>query len=301
MIGRTVFIRNRCYIKSQNDQLILESKGDDSSINSSTFAIEDIGLLMIESTQVTFSANALIKLASNNTSVIFCDESHHPSVYCAPFSGNTLHTERIRSQIALSIPAQKTLWKQIIQAKLKGQADVLKYLGYKDGSVRGKISKVLSGDATNQEGAAARNYWEIALSPYDVLRGRDEPYPNNLLNYGYAIVRASVARGIIATGLHPALGIKHSNRNNAFALADDVIEVFRPFVDYHVLTWAKQNGPIDTLQPDLKKYLLGVLTVDALFPEGTRPLWNAIELICAKVGQYYSKQLRTIDFPKICE
>ncbi|MCX6141077.1 MAG: type II CRISPR-associated endonuclease Cas1 [Candidatus Kapabacteria bacterium] len=297
MLKRTISIGSRSHLSTRDEQLIIRREKDDDEVS---IPIEDIGLLEIDTMQATSSAALFVKLLENGSTTIFCDQSHHPVGLLIPLSGNSIHALRLRQQVDSSLPSRKRSWQEIIKCKIRNQADVLLELGANDLSVRRRIQKVLSNDSTNQEGVTAAAYWKLMLAPFQTTRDPEGPYPNNVLNYGYAVVRACVARSLVASGLHPALGIKHSNRGNAFALADDLMEPYRPFLDLHLfpklLEWDSDGG----LTPAMKREILQILVVDTYWPEGRRPLLNAIQLSAASMAQVFSGEREVPMFPAIC-
>ena len=277
--------------------MIVRRDSDDSNI---TVPIEDIGLLEIDSLQASASVALLVKLLENGSTTIFCNGSHHPVGLLLPLEGNSLHALRLRQQVESSLPTRKRSWQEIIKCKIRNQADVLLELGADDRVIRRRIQKVLTNDSTNQEGVSAAAYWKVILAPFKTRRDPDGPYPNNALNYGYAILRACVARSLVASGLHPALGIKHSNRGNAYALADDVMEPYRPFIDMHLIPKLLEWGQCDDLTPQMKREILEVLVVDSYWPEGRRPLLNSIQLSAASMAQVFAGDRELPAFPSLC-
>jgi CRISP-associated protein Cas1 len=297
MIKRTVAISSRSYLSTKNEQLVVRREMDESEV---TVPIEDIGLLEVDSMQVTATTALLVKLLENGSTTIFCDGSHHPVGLLLPLAGNSLHALRLRQQVDSSLPTRKRAWQEIIRRKLQNQADVLLELGADDRQVRRRVRRVLTNDSTNQEGVGAAAYWKVLLTPFATNRDSDGAFPNNVLNYGYAVIRACVARGLVASGLHPALGIKHSNRGNPFALADDVMEPYRPFLDHLVIPKALEWDPEEGLTPAIKRQILEVLLVDSHWPEGRRPLLNSIQLSAASMAQVFAGEREVPAFPTLC-
>jgi CRISPR-associated protein Cas1 len=297
MLKRTIHISSKSYLSTKDDQLRIRVADD----NEHSIPIEDIGLLEVDSPQVTMSSSLMAKLLQNGATTVVCDNTHHPVGILLPITGHSLHALRLRQQIECSIPTRKRAWKEIIKCKLVNQADALTELGIDDRPIRRRIPKVLSNDSTNQEGVAAAHYWKSLLRPFDQRRDPNGGPPNNMLNYGYAVLRACVARALVSSGLHPALGIKHSNRGNAFALADDVMEPYRPFVDRYVLPKALDNELSDELTPQMKKEILQILVCDTYWAEGRRPLFNAVQLSAASMAQTFAGDRGVPVFPRLCE
>lgn len=297
MLKRTISIGSRSFLSTKDEQLVVKRDGDDSAVS---IPIEDIGLLEVDSLQVTTTSALLVKLLENGSTTIFCDGSHHPVGLLLPLEGNSLHALRLRQQVESSLPTRKRSWQEIIKCKIRNQADVLLELGADDHVIRRRIQKVLTNDSTNQEGVSAAAYWKLLLAPFNTRHDPDGPFPNNALNYGYAVVRACVARSLAASGLHPALGIKHSNRGNAFALADDVMEPYRPFVDMHLIPRLVEWEQGEDLTPKLKREILEVLVVDSYWPEGRRPLLNSIQLSAASMAQVFAGDRELPAYPTLC-
>lgn len=257
MLKRTIEVSTdgtRLFLRAK--QLVIAR--DDEEL--STVPFDDLGFLVLTSHGVNITSGALRACAAYNVAVITCAENYLPAGLQLAIDGNTLHAERLHAQVAASVPLRKQLWARIIGAKIRMQAANLA-----EGPTRSRLmamaGDVRSGDPDNLEAQAARIYWSELFSgitlPEPFRRERDGPAPNGLLNYGYAIVRACVARALVSAGLHPALGLHHHNRYNAFCLADDLIEPFRPFVDARVLELVKAG----TLEVDKesKRPLLALL------------------------------------------
>ena len=236
MIKRTLYFGNPAYLSLRNSQLVInlpDANGMDDRTGHNTIPVEDIGVVVLDHHQITITHGLMEALLANNTAMITCDSSRMPVGLMLPLSGNTTQHERFQAQIDASLPLQKQLWQQTVQAKIENQAYVLK--NQRKVIVKNMLvwaNDVKSGDADNLEARAAAYYWANLFSDIpDFRRGREGIPPNNLLNYGYAILRAVVARSLVASGLLPTLGIHHHNRYNAYCLADDIMEPYRPFVD----------------------------------------------------------------------
>ena len=295
MLKRTIIVQERSYLSVTNQQLLIENR---SSGEVNSIPIEDIGYLEIQSTQVSLTAAVLARLAANCVSVSFCDETFTPIALSLPFEGNTLHTERIALQTQIPLPNKKRIWQCIVRSKIVNQELAGRGLGHDVLNLSRYAADVLTNDRTNREAAAAKVYWSTVLKPFGVGRDVEGGFPNNALNYGYAIVRSAVARGLVRAGLHPALGIHHSNKYNAFALADDMMEPYRPFVDYHVLQYCKLEEPFANLLPMHKKHILGVLVMDVHHNGMRRPLLNSVEQLCAQLVSALGGNIEALDLPK---
>lgn len=295
MLKRTIVLSSQAYLRKEQDQLVIQ-QGEESN----TVPIEDIGVLLLESYQVTLTQPVLSALMAHDAVVITCDSSHHPSGIMLPVSGNSIHTAVLRDQLEASLPFRKQLWQQTVRAKIINQADLLERFGEESTPLRRWATQVRSGDSSNMEARAARYYWERYLPPeMGFQRDPEGPPPNNLLNYGYAILRAAVARALVSSGLHPALGIHHRNEYNAFCLADDIMEPYRPFVDWLVRLLVVEGEPLDELTPSLKRKLLSILTVDVEVDGQTRPLQLALSTTTKSLADCYAKEKRVLKHPRL--
>ncbi len=273
--------------------------------NSETYSIpiEDIGIVILESLQITISNYLLSKFLENNVAVIVCNEKHLPKGLLLNLVGNSIQSERFRIQINTKLPIKKKLWSQTIEYKIVNQSKVIEYIK-KDNSKLIKWSKeIKSGDSTNVEAKAAAFYWNLIFSDYLIgfNRGRFEEEPNNLLNYGYSILRAIVARALVSTGLLPTLGIKHSNKYNPFCLADDIMEPYRPYVDLCVLKIIKEEGSSFNyeLTTEIKKKLLQIPTIDVTVDGYQKPLMVAVSTTTSSLYECFNGERTKIKYPKL--
>ena len=255
MIKKTLYFGNPVYLSLRNAQLIIKLPDVEKTIAlpevlkkqaEVTKPIEDIGIIVLDNKQITITSGVLEALLENNCSVITCNSKSMPVGLMLPLYGNTTQNERFRKQLDASLPLKKQLWQQTIQAKINNQASVLKdCMNEEVKCMRVWAADVRSGDPDNLEARAAAYYWKFLFAGIDCFtRDREGVSPNNLLNYGYAILRAVVARGLVISGLLPTLGIHHHNRYNAYCLADDIMEPYRPYVDRHSLS-LEITGDID--------------------------------------------------------
>lgn len=300
MIKKTLFFGNPAYLSVKNSQLVV--KRTDSETQQDvvrTVPIEDIGVVVLEDRQITITNVALDALLQNNCAVITCDEKHMPAGMLLPLEGNTIQSERFANQIDASLPLKKQLWQQTVQAKIRNQASVLKSLsGVEVGCMLAWANDVKSGDSDNLEGRAAAYYWKnIFPSLPGFTRDREGEMPNNLLNYGYAIVRAVIARALVASGLLPTLGIHHHNRYNAYCLADDIMEPYRPYVDELVINIMRSDIDYGELTPELKKQLLGLPVTEVMIGGQRSPLMVAASQTTASLCKCYSGELRKMAYP----
>ena len=300
MIKRTLFFGNPAYLSLKNAQLVVKlndaATGQDIT---KTVPIEDIGVVVLEDRQITITNGAMDALLQNNCAVITCDEKHMPAGMLLPLEGHTVQSERFRLQIEASLPLKKQLWQQTVQAKIRNQASVLKRLsGAEVGCMMAWANDVKSGDSENLEGRAAAYYWKSVFPEMErFVRDREGDAPNNLLNYGYAIVRAVVARALVASGLLPTLGIHHHNRYNAFCLADDIMEPYRPYVDELVINILRSGVDCSELSTDLKRQLLGLPVTEVVINGQRSPLMNAATQTTASLCKCFSGELRKVAYP----
>lgn len=222
MIKRTLFFANAVCLTTRNKQLVIKNK---ESQKEKTVPIEDIGFVIIENQQIYISIPVIIELTKNNVSIIFCDEKHMPLSMNLPLECNSIQNQLFTAQIELALPTKKKCWKQIIEQKIKNQAKVLDKYEINSKQLIAYSQDVKSGDTTNKEAVAAKIYWDLLIGS-NWIRNRFGEYPNNYLNYGYAILRAATARALVGSGLLPTLGIHHHNKYDAYALADDLMEPY---------------------------------------------------------------------------
>lgn len=291
MLKQTLFFTTPVRLSLKNNQLVVSWKDSADVVMRS---IEDIGFVIIENQQVAISVPLLNALVKNNVCVIFCDDKHLPSGSLVGFDINSTQAETVKLQVAVAEPKKKRAWQQVVEAKIKNQATLLAKLGRNGDKLKSCYSNVLSGDTSNQEGHAARIYWKELLGK-DFLREPQGPPPNNFLDYGYSILRAAMARAIVGSGLSPIFGLFHKNRYDAFALADDLMEPYRPYVDEVVMTLQGQTD----LTKDNKMELLSVLTADVGMDKMTRPLQVALTMTTASLLRYFKGEVTRLSLPKI--
>ncbi len=300
MIKRTLNFGNPAYLSKKDNQLLIKfpKVNDEEQQKSITIPIEDIGIVILENSQITISHSLLSALLENNTAVVTSDGKHHPNGLFLNLDGNTLQSEKFNAQIKASSPLKKQLWKQTISAKIKNQAWLL---AERDVPVRNMLvwaKKVRSGDPDNYEARAASYFWSnIFWNIPDFKRGRDEIEPNNLLNYGYTILRAVVARSLVGSGLLPTLGIHHHNRYNAYCLADDIMEPYRPFVDRLVLEIVESDEDYTELSRDVKKRLLSIPVLDVVLEGKSSPLMVAMQRTTASLARCFIGEERKVLYP----
>ena len=297
MIKRTLYFGNPAYLKTANEQMVIEIH--DSGETKST-PIEDIGLLLLDHQQITITQSLLAKLLANNTAVITCDNTHHPAGMLLSLDGNTLQSQKFQAQIDASVPLKKQLWQQTVTAKIENQAALLAIQREDNKLLLHYAKDVKSGDSENHEAKAAAHYWKHIFPDFlEFRRERYGPPPNNLLNYGYAILRALVARSLTGSGLLPTLGIHHRNQYNAYCLADDIMEPYRPYVDQVVCQIIRGNGKFLEMTPSMKKALLELPTMDVRIDGQKSPLMNAVQRTTASLAKCFEGKTRKILYPEL--
>ncbi|KAA9038728.1 type II CRISPR-associated endonuclease Cas1 [Ginsengibacter hankyongi] len=302
MIKRTLYFGNPAYLKTTNEQMVIEMQatGETKSV-----PIEDIGLIILDHQQITITQSLLAKLLGNNTAVITCDDKHHPAGMQLCLDGHTLQSQKFKAQIAATAPLKKQLWQQTVTAKITNQAAVLKEQRPENvpADHAGKYlinlaAAVKSGDTTNCEAKAAMYYWKHVFPAFlEFKRDRFGLPPNNLLNYGYSILRALVARSLVASGLLPTLGIFHRNQYNAYCLADDVMEPYRPYVDKLVCAIIRGNGKFLEMTPAMKRNLLSIPALDVIIDGQKSPMMNAVQRTTASLAKCFEGESRKMLYP----
>lgn len=291
MIKQTLYFTLPCSLSMKNSQLVISIKESEQKI---TRAIEDIGFIVIENQLVSITIPLLNELVQNNVSVIFCDNKMMPKSMLMNLDGNQIQGENYREQINISEPTKKQIWKQIVEYKIKNQSLLLDKICKSGNCLKPYYNNVKSGDTDNREGLAAHIYWKKLLGK-NFTRDRNGQSPNNLLNYGYSLLRAATARALVGSGLSPAFGIFHRNRYNSFPLADDIMEPYRPFVDemvFNIFT----NGASE-LNKESKSNLLRILFCDVHLNKLTRPLEVALTLTTASLIKCFKGERKSIVYP----
>lgn len=292
MIKRTLLVENKTVITTKNLQLVLKSE-----FRESTIPIEDIGFLVIDNPETYLSIPAMNLMIENNTSVIICGNNHLPNGMFLNLNSHHIQQEIFKNQIDASVPLKKQLWQQTIVEKITNQGCLLEQITGVKNSLPFLASKVLSGDSSNMEGVAANQYWK-SFFEIKFKRERFGDYPNNFLNYGYAILRAATARALSGSGLLNTLGIHHKSKYNAFALADDIMEPFRPVVDEKVYE-IMQKFEEQELNTAIKSELLQILTRTVYFKEEKSPLMIALQKTASSLQQCYTGNRKKIKYPKL--
>ncbi|MBO4482428.1 MAG: type II CRISPR-associated endonuclease Cas1 [Prevotella sp.] len=292
MLKRTLVFSNAVNLTLKNMQLVISFKEIEREPTS--VPIEDIGCVIIENQRVGITIPLINALADSNVQVIFCNNKNMPNSMLYNLDNNITQGETLRNQMAVGKTLKKQMWKQIVEAKIRNQSRLLDKIGCNGAILRPYYQNVKSGDADNREGIAARLYFQELMGK-NFVRDRQMFGINALLNYGYTILRAAVARSLVASGLFPAIGIYHHHRSNAFPLADDMMEPYRPYVDEAVYEMICE-GEIELTQM-VKTRLINVLYTDTYFEKVTRPLSVGLSLSSASLVRCYSKEQNTLTFP----
>lgn len=303
MIKKTLYFGNPAYLSLRNDQLVIHlpgANGMDDASGLNTVPIEDIGIVILDNRQITVTHGLLERLLDNTAAVVTCDSSRMPAGLLLPLEGHSVQQERFRAQIDSSAPLRKQLWQQTVRAKIANQGALLRERGIPHKNMLFWASSVRSDDPDNFEARAAAYFWSRLFPQIpDFRRDREGMPPNNLLNYGYAILRATVARALVCSGLLPTLGIHHHNRYNAFALADDVMEPYRPFVDRSVCSILDDGEDFSELSRSVKSRLLTIPTLDVTIGGKRNPLMIAVGQTAASLAKCYAGEIRKIVYPTL--
>ena len=292
MIKRVLCFENPARLSLKLAQMVVELQDV-----TRTLPIEDIGVVILDHKQITITHALIDALLANNVAIVTSNDKHLPVGLMLPLDGNTLQSERFRTQVDASEPLKKQMWQQTIVAKILGQAHVLGTQLIEHNNMLKWAKDVRSGDTENMEARAAAFYWRNMFEKDAFIRDPQGLPPNNLLNYGYSIVRAMMARALVGAGLLPTLGIHHHSRYDAYCLADDIMEPYRPFVDMKVLEMWKNGGITSDISSDQKRELLGITTMDVNISGHRSPMMLAIQTTAQSVQKCYSGEARKIIYP----
>jgi len=293
MVGRILHFSKPYHLSVKQGQLVITNK---ETGEVTTRPIEDTAVLMLEHPQLTYTHALMQALLEHNVAVVFCGADHHPAGLVLPLSGNVLQHERFQDQINASLPLKKQLWQQTVKAKIQNQAALLDKLGKHGQPLKQMASEVKSGDSENHEARAAKAYWS-QLFLHEFRREREGLWPNAALNYGYAVLRAATARAVVAAGLLPTLGIHHSNKYNAFCLADDLMEPYRPFIDLEVVDLMQQG--YDELNKEGKAALIGAVLADVKQEGKKGPLMVALHRTATGLMRCFAGTERKLPYPEL--
>ena len=299
MIKRTLYFGNPGFLKLKDKQLSIETTVDGET-KTALIPVEDIGIVMIDNQQITITSGLIQALQANNVALITCDNRHMPQSMLLPLEGNSIQQERYDNQLAATEPLKKQLWQQTVIQKIKNQGASLDALNLKSDYLIPLHRNVKSGDTDNCEATAAVYYWQTIFKHIEgFVRHREGPPPNNFLNYGYAILRGTMARSIVAAGLLPTLGIFHKNRYNAYCLADDLMEPYRPYVDQIVHQMVNEFGPTEDMQKEHKVVLLKIPTIDVVIDGEKSPLMLATHRTAVSLVKCFNGEQRKILYPEL--
>lgn len=299
MIKKTLHFSNPAYLNLTNSQLMV-TRTIEGIEEKRSLPIEDIGVLILDHQQISITHGAIAALLENNVAIITCNNSHLPVGLFMPLDGHSLQNERFRAQLDASEPLKKQLWQQTIQYKITNQAAVLQKQNVEHDPMKYWAKEVKSGDTENHEARAAAFYWSRVFTQLEnFTRHRGGDPPNQWLNYGYAILRAIVARNLIGSGLLPTLGIHHANKYNAYCLADDIMEPYRPYVDLVVLEMMNKHELSADITTEMKKDLLQIPVVDVKIGGEKSPLMIAVQRTTSSLAKCYEGSIRKIVYPEI--
>ncbi len=310
MIKKTLYFGNPAYLSLREEQLVIKIPEVETSEklplefkkeSERTIPIEDIGVVVLDNKRITITTGAMEALLENNSALISCNDRSLPVGLMLPLTGNTLQNERFRHQLNASLPLKKQLWQQTVKQKVTNQSHVLNtYTLTETSCMQRWINDVKSGDTENVEAKAAAYYWKnIFPDIKNFVRGREGEPPNNLLNYGYAILRAVIARALVGSGLLPTLGIHHHNRYNAYCLADDIMEPYRPYVDELVIQIMQEEDDYSDLTRNIKAKLLQIPVLNVTINGKRSPLMIAAGITAASLYKCFSGECRQVAYPSM--
>jgi CRISPR-associated protein Cas1 len=318
MIKRTLYFGNPAYLSLHQGQLMIrlpeveKNQQLDDAFKQQAFhtvPVEDLGVVVLDHQHITITHGLMDALLQNNVAVVTCNQTRHPVGLLLPLHSNTLQHERYQHQLSASEPLRKQLWQQTIIQKIKNQAALLHQQRIDAAYLYPVYNNVKSGDSDNAEATAAAYYWPRIFSTmppphnqhfrYGFKRHRGGEPPNHYLNYGYALLRATMARSIVAAGLLPTLGIHHANRYNAYCLADDIMEPYRPMVDKVVIQVILKHGIHDELSKNIKADLLGIPVMDVLLDGEKSPLMVATQRTAVSLTKCFAGEQRKLLYPEL--
>ena len=297
MIKRTLYFGQAAYLSLRDGQLLVRLPAEE---RSRSIPIEDVGVLILDHQQISITHGLMNALEAHKCALITCSASHMPSGLFLPLDAHSLQSERFQTQIEATLPLKKQLWQQTVRMKIQNQARVLEEVyAQPQANMLAWVKQVRSGDPDNLEARAAAYYWaNLFPSLPKFTREREESAPNALLNYGYALLRAVVARSLVSVGLLPTLGIHHHNRYNAYCLADDIMEPYRPYVDKFVQEIYEREYP-ESLTKDIKHRLLTIMEQDVVIDGITHPLSIATSLTASSLVRCFEGSSKQIDYPAL--
>ena len=283
------------FVRLRLGQMVIEREGQPET----TVPLEDVAIIVVSHPQAVFTNGVYSEFLKFGGAVVICDRNYNPAGLLLPLVGHTTQQERFEAQAAAPLPLKKRLWGQIVRAKVERQGAVLRDVCADDAGLGAMALRVRSGDAGNLEALAAQRYWPRLFSDPTFRRRRDGDGPNALLNYGYAVLRAAVARAICASGLHPSLGLHHCNRYDPFCLADDLMEPFRPIVDRVVVSIVRERGLGAPLDRESKTDILSVLSERFDADGERRSLFDWLSSPAASLARIYSGSHESLNLPEL--
>lgn len=295
MLKRTLYFTTPYHIGVRNNQLVATHK---TTGEKKQAVLEDVGFILLDNEQITLTQAFAQHCNKHNVALVFCDAKHHPASMLLHFDTHHLQGKVVEKQAEAGEALRKNLWKQTIVAKIRNQAALLAYYQHENSRLQSLSKSVQSGDTSNCEAQAARYYWQHLPLIGDFRRARYGDNPNSMFNYAYAILRAATAKALVGSGLLPILGIHHRNQYNAYRLADDIMEPYRPFADALVLQTFEQFIDYQELTPPIKSELLRVLTLDVQMEKVMRPLSVALTFTTASLAKCYTGERRKIQYPR---
>lgn len=291
MLGRIIEIAQDGRRLSM-DRGFLVIKDDQSELG--RIPLDDIAAVVGNAHGLTYTNNVLVALAQRNVPLVITAANHTPVAFLWPLEGHYSQSGRMDSQLAASAPLKKRLWAQVVKAKLQQQAAVLGACGESATLVSTLIARVRSGDPDNIEAQGARRYWSRVFGE-DFRRDREAGGVNGFLNYAYTLLRSATARAVLAAGLHPSLGLHHSNDQNPMRLVDDLMEPFRPLMDWRVLRLWRKGA--ETLMPEGKRELAHSLYLDLDTEAGSTPVMVCLQRLANSLAQVFSGEREQLDLP----
>ena len=292
MIKRIVEISNPAFLHLRHRQMVIEREGQEPA----SVPVEDLGVLILEHPAISLTQALLAACWQNNAVVVLCDAKHLPGAILMPLAAHSLHSKTIALQTGMKQAARKQLWRAIVQAKIREQASVLRAATGDSGPLEALAARVRSGDPDNLEARAARYYWP-QLFGKEFRRRPEEPGINSLLNYGYAIMRAAVARAVVGAGLHPSLGLHHHNQYDSLCLADDLMEPLRPWVDRKTYEITREEPGKAEINTESKHELLSILACNCALGERRWPVLVALHHYAASVRSVMAGELQKPEIP----
>jgi CRISPR-associated protein Cas1 len=295
MTERIIDISEESAHLSFRNSLLVIKKNEQAEI---TVPLNEIAVIITSHPQITYTHSALSGLAAVGATLIICNEKHLPSAMQIPLTSNYIQTERFAQQASAKLPLKKRLWQQIVRAKIRSQSNLLKKLYSDDQGLSLLIPLVKSGDTTNIEARASRKYWTLLFNNPKFQRDPDAEDQNSFLNYGYAVLRAIIARAICAAGLHPSLGLHHHNRYNPFCLADDLMEPFRPIIDEAVVQLVTLDKAHQPLNREIKNTLIQSLLQRFLLENEQRTLFDIAFRTASSLVKAFAGETDRLSLPE---